>query len=204
VTRPALDVAASSGFESTPGQDDYDDIGLVEYAFVDFADVREAFHRAREVFLTEADAEVVATIEIAAPPEFVWGVTKDMQRAPEMFPTLVEAKSLTGAVEQAGSVHTCLHGDGMHVVHYRVAYDEANFRATDRLTGVPFVGRMLQTWEARASRTGTRFSFYYSTRPEIPISDEEVSRVVHQTIRDHAERDVEGLKAFCEREYAAR
>ena len=203
LTQPLLEVAEASGFETIAGRDEYD-VGLVEYVYVDFADVREAFHKRREVFLTEADADVVATVEIAAPPEFVWRFIKDMSRGPEMFPTMVKAETLTGAVEEVGSVHTCLHGDGMHVVHYRVAYDEANHRATDRLTGVPVVERMLQTWEARASDTGTRFSFYYSTKPGISIKDEQVRRVVVETIRNHAERDVQGLKAFCEAEYAAR
>ncbi len=203
LTQPLFEVAEASGFETIAGRDEYD-VGLVEYVYVDFADVRKAFHKRREVFLTEADADVVATVEIAAPLEFVWRVIKDMSRGPEMFPTLVKAETLTGTMEEVGSVHTCLHGDGMHVVHYRVAYDEANHRSTDRLTGVPVVERMLQTLEARASGTGTRFSFYYSTKSGISITDEQVRRVVEETIRNHAERDVQGLKAFCEAEYAAR
>ena len=94
---------------------------------------------------------MVATVEIEAPPELVWDVTKNLDKGSEMFPTLVKAETLTGSVEEPGSVHTCLHGDGMHLVHYRVAYDPVSRRATDRLTGVPVVGRMLQTWEVQPS-----------------------------------------------------
>jgi len=204
LTKPLFDVVESSGLEATADGYEYDDIGLVEYVYVDFADVREAFHKRREVFLTEADADVVASVEITAPPEFVWRVVKDLDRGPEMFPTLVKAETLTGAVEEVGSVHTCLHGDGMHLVHYQVAYDEANHRATDRLTGVPAIERMLQTLEARASGSGTRFTVYYSTRPGISSTDEQVRRGVDETIRSHAERDVQGVKALCEAEYPAR
>jgi uncharacterized protein YndB with AHSA1/START domain len=204
LTQPMIEVAEASGFESFAERDEYDDIGLVESVYIDLADIREAFHKRREVFLTEADAEVVATVEIAAPPDFVWQLTKNMDRGPEMFPTLVKAETLTGTLEEAGSVHTCLHGDNMHLVHYRVAYDDVNRRATDRLTGVPVIERMLQTVEAKPSGSGTRFTFYYSTKPGVSITDEQVRRAVDETVRNHAERDAQGVKAFCEAEYAAR
>ena len=198
------DVAAASGLATIDGVETYDDLGSVDYVYVDFADVRADFHRRRAVFLTESDADVVATVEIEAPPELVWDVTKNLDQGSAMFPTLVKAETLTGSVEEPGSVHTCLHGDGMHLVHYRVAYDPVSRRATDRLTGVPVVGRMLQTWEVQPSPegTGTRFSFFYAVRPDDEIDDPELQQTIIDTIREHARGDVDGLKAFCEDAHA--
>jgi hypothetical protein len=92
----------------------------------------------------------------------------------------------------------------MHLVHYRVAYDPASRRATDRLTGVPVIGRMLQTWEATpsATGTGTSFSFFYAVRSDTEIDDPELEQMIIDTIREHARGDVDGLKAFCEDAHA--
>ena len=203
LTQPLREVAERSDFETIAGREEYDDIGPVEYVYVDLAGVRADFHERRAVFLSEADADLVATVEVAAPPEFVWGVIQDMGHSPEIFPTLVETESLAGRFDEMGSVHTCLHGDGMQLVHYRVAHDEVGRRATDRLTGVPVVGRMLQTWEAKASGDGTRFAFYFTLQPETEITDGQRS-VVLEAVRSHAERDVEGVRSFCEAKYKAR
>lgn len=157
--------------------------------------------RASESTVTREDARISSF----GSPEFVWKVSKDIGRGSEMFPTWIKAETLAGgSVEDAGSVHTCLHGDGMHLVHYRVAVDEENYRATDRLSGVPVVDRMLQTWEVAPSGSGSRFRFYYSMKPWASIPDEDGRRVVEETVRAHAEQDVLGFKAFCEAEYTAR
>lgn len=197
-----LDVSHDTGFAAVQGSDTYDDRDPVEYVYVDFAEVRADFHRRRAVFLTEADADVVVRVDIDAPPDLVWDAVMNIDRAPELFPTIVRVETLAGAVEEAGSVHTCLHGDGMHAVHYRVAYDAESRRLTDRLTGVPVAERMLQTFEAKPSGTGTRLSVFYALQGETEIDDPELKRVVLETIRDHTEADGQGVKASCEAEFA--
>ncbi len=95
VTAPLAEVAHASGLASTPGRDDYDDIGVIDYVSVDFQAVRDAFHASREIFLTEADADVVASVDIAAAPEAVWQVIKDDRIAPRIFPTLTGLQTLS-------------------------------------------------------------------------------------------------------------
>jgi hypothetical protein len=185
-------------FELTPGVDLGQPPKLGHEVVVVAVGQHEPQHR------TDTPAASLEVAEARPGAAVVWGLIMDLDRGPEMFPTLTKAETLTGSVDQVGSVHTCLHGDGMHAVHYRLAVDEANHRATDRLTGIPVVGRMIQTWEAKPSGEGTRFSFFYSPRPEAEITDEGVRRAVIETIRNHAERDVQGVKALCEAEYRAR
>ncbi len=204
LTAPLADVAQASGLTVHAGSDDCEGIGTVDYAYLDLETVRETYYERREVFLSEADADVTATVEIDAPPDFVWKRVCDLDRAPEFFPTLIQAETLSGKVEEAGSVHTCLHGNLGRMIHYRVAYDEERRRATDRLSHVPIIDRMIQTMEAEASGGGTRFSFYYALAPEVVLPDEATRAAALQTVQEHANGDAQGVKALCEAEYRAR
>jgi len=167
VTTPLADVATASGLAAAPGREDYEDVGSVDYVYVDLQPVREAFAKSREVYLTEDDADVTVSVEIAAPPELVWRVAMDVDKATQWVPTLQELTAIQGEITEVGSIHTCLHGDGMRVVHLRVAVDDQSRRATDRLWNVPFVREMYQTWEVRAVATGALFSFHYALRPGV-------------------------------------
>ncbi len=198
MTGALAEVADASGLEVKEGRDDYDDIGAVDYVYVDFGGVRKAYHEKQAVFLSEADADVAVSIEIDAPPEYVWSCMKDAKLAPQILPTLTEFETLSGEMEEAGSVHTCLHGDGIRMIHYRVAYDAERRRVTDKLSHVPVVDRMLQTAEVEPCGAGSRFSFYYSIRPPTPIEDEEQRAGILNVVRMHAQGDLEGIKAYCE------
>jgi hypothetical protein len=203
LTAPMADVAKASGLSTTPGRDEYEDVGGVDYVYVDLQPVCEAFHKSREVYLSEENADVIASIEIAAPPELVWQVLFDVDKITQWVPTLVELETLSGEVAEVGSIHTCLHGGGMKMVHLRVAIDESDMRWTDRLWNVPFVGEMYQTGEVKPSEAGTKFSFYYALRPGVPI-DEGVKKSDFVTLTKlHAQADVEGLKKACEAEVRA-
>jgi len=162
--------------------------------------VREAFYKSREVYLSEADADVVVSVEIEAPPELVWQVVLDTGRATQWAPTLVELESLSGEIDEVGSIHTCLHGGGMSMVHLRVAFDESGRRCTDRLWNVPLVGEMYQTWEVKPSAVGTKFSFYYALRPGVPIDPGVEKSDFVDLVMLQAQGDVQGLKELCEAE----
>jgi uncharacterized protein YndB with AHSA1/START domain len=204
LTAPLADAAEASGLAAMPGRDEYQDLGSLHYVYVDLQPVREAFAKGREIYLSEADSDVTVSIEIAAPPDLVWRVVNDGDKATQWAPTLIEVESLQGKPDEVGSIHTCLHGGGMKMVHLRVAFDERGRRATDRLWNVPFVNEMYQTWEVSPSATGTTFSFHYALRPGVPIADGiEKSDFITLT-RLHVEADVQGLKRLCEAEARAR
>lgn len=57
-TAPLSDVAKSSGLVATSCHDEYEDIGSVDYVYVDLQPAREAFEKGREVYLTEETADV--------------------------------------------------------------------------------------------------------------------------------------------------
>ncbi len=195
----AAEVAAASGLAVERGRDVYGDIGEQSYTYVDLQPVREAFARSREIYLTEADADVAVSAEIGASPEFIWRLCMDLRNGPRWAPTLTEAETLTGDMEEAGSVHTCLHGD-VKMVHWRVAVDRDGHRLTDRLYRVPIVGEMYQTFEMKPSAEGTRFTLYYRLAPG-EVFEQGVTRAEYaRALEEHTVRDVQGLKALCEAE----
>jgi len=127
----------------------------------------------------------------------------DADKAQQWCRTLIEVETLSGTMEQVGSVHTCLHGDAGKMVHFRMAYDGSGRRLTDRLSHVPVVEQMLQTLEAKPSAAGTKFTFYYSLKPGGPVTDEQTISLILDAVRQRADNDIRGLKAVCEAEARA-
>jgi len=203
LTAPLADVVKASGLAATAGRDEYEDIGGLDYVYVDLQPVREAFQRSHEVYLTEQDSDVTVSVEIKAPPELVWRVSRSGDKATQWAPTLMELESIQGEIGEVGSIHTCLHGDGMKVIHLTVAVDETRHRVTDRLWNVPIVDEMYLTWEIKPSAAGTNFSFHYALRPGVPIDDGIKKSDFFSAVRLRAEGDVQGLKALCEAEARA-
>lgn len=200
ITTSVAKVAHVSGLTATTAQDDYSDVGAVEYQYVDLQPVREAFEKSREIYLTEKTADVFATIEIEAPPELVWRVFSDDEKAKLWAPTLVEAEQISGEREKAGGVHTCLHGGGIKMIHLVVAHDETGRRATHRLFNVPFVNEAYIGFEARPSSLGTKAFNYFSLKPGMPIAGHISKFRYLRATRKHGEDDLRGLKAVCEAE----
>lgn len=203
VTTSLAEVARASGLKVVPGRDEYGDVGSIDYLYVDFHDVREAFAKSREIYLTEQSADVAASIDIAAPPDFVWSIVMDPRMAKRWSPTLIELETLSGVMTEVDSVHTCLHGDAGKMVHYRVAYDGQGRRMTDRLSHVPLVERMLQTFEAKPSDAGTKFTLYYSVQPGVPFADATTKAAFLESVRERTEGEVRRLKAVCEADFRA-
>ncbi len=200
LTQPFADAVKASGLTAVPAREQFDDVGDVDYVYVDLQPVRDAFQKSREVYLTEDDADVTVSVEIEAPPDLVWRVGMDIDKAKRWAPTLIEVESVHGEVDEVGSVHTCLHGGGMKMIHLRVALDKEGLRGTDRLWNVPFVKEMYQTWEVRPSAVGARFTFHYALRPGIPMEEGVEKSDFVEMMRQHAEGDAEGIKAVCEAE----
>jgi len=188
----------ASGVDVSPGRDEYGGIGAIDYGYIDLRGVRERYQKSREIYLTEQDADVAVSIEIAAAPDLVWSIVMDPDKGPQWCPTLIEVETLSGTMDQVGSVHTCLHGDAGKMVHFRVAYDARGRRFTDRLSNVPEIGKMIQTLEAKPSASGTTFTLYYCIDPAVPAVDEKTRALFLDVVRQRAENDTQGLKAVCE------
>lgn len=200
LTTPLADVAQASGLPAEPGRDDYQDIGDVEYLYLDLQPVREEFDMSREVYISEEDAVLAVIEEIDAPPEIVWRASVDRAKVRQWAPTVLELESLSGEEGKVGEVHTCLHGGGIKMVHLTVAVDEATRRRTERLWNVPFIKEVYFTIEARPSSSGTRAGVYYGFKSDIPIAARIAMPVFLPMMKRHAEADMQGLKAFCEAE----
>jgi len=200
LTTPLADVAPASGLPATPARDDYGDIGAVDYLYVDMQPVREAFEKSREVYLTEETADVCVVIDIEAPPELVWSVFRDGDKARLWAPTLVEAEALSGEWSKVGSVHTCLHGGGIKMIHLIVANDDEGRRQTHRLWNVPFVNEAYIGFELKPCSLGTKALHYFSLKPGMPIAGHFSKSRYLRASRKHAEDDLRGLKAVCEAE----
>ena len=200
LTTPLADVAQASGLPVSPGRDEYQDIGAVEYLYLDLEPVREAFDKSREVYVSEEDAVVAVTAEIEAPPEIVWRASVDLDKVRQWAPTVLEMESLSGADGKVGEVHTCLHGGGVKMVHLIVAVDEATRRRTERLWNVPLVKEAYFTVEVRPSSSGTRAGVYYGFKHAIPMAARIAMPIFIRSMKRHAEKDMQGLKAFCEAE----
>jgi len=203
MTTPLAAVATAAGLTAVSGREEYDDVGGQDYVYVDLQPVREAFEKRREVYLTEESSDVTVAIDIEAPPELVWRLSNDIDKMTQYLPTLVEFDTIQGKTDELGSVHTCLHGDGMKVVHLRVGWDERGRRGSDRLWNVPFAREMYLTWEVKPSAAGTRFSYHYALRPGVPI-DEGIDKADFlELVRQRAQGDAQGVKALCEAEVRA-
>jgi len=199
-TTPLADVAGASGQRATTDRDEYGDIGAVDYLYVDLQPVREAFEKSREIYLTEKDADVLVSVEIEASPELVWSVIKDHEKGPRWVPTLVELEPISGEFGDPGSVHTCLHGGGVKVIHLVVAHDETGRRHTQRLWNLPLVNEGYLGFEVRPSAVGAICNMYYSFTSSLPIADEAAKSIFVGITKRHAESDLQGLKVFCEAE----
>ena len=202
-TEAVAEAAAASGFPTTIGRDDYDDVGAMPWISVDLQPVRKAVDESRVFHVTESNADVTASVDIAAPPELVWAVTLDADKALRWAPTIVGVAAVRGEPGTLGSVHTCLHGDGVKMVHLTIAVDAVGYRRTDRLWNVPVVRELYLTFEARPSAMGTTFSFHYALRPGVPIPTGVTKSDFLAVLRQHAEGDAQGLKTLCEAEVRA-
>jgi hypothetical protein len=203
LTAPLADVAQSSGLPATAGRDEYQDIGAVEYLYLDLQPVREALDKSREVYVSEENAALAVTTEIEAPPEIVWRAGVDRDKVVQWAPTLLELELASGVDGEVGEVHTCLHSGGMNVVHLIVAVDEAGRRRTERLWNVPFVKEAYFTYQVKPSPSGTLAGVYYAFGPGIPIAVRMAMPVLIRRMKKHVEADMRGLKAFCEAEARA-
>ena len=204
VTEPLGETADGCGYHCVPSIDDYDDIGSVDYRYVDLAELRSDWQKRREVFISDADADVVVTVDIDAPPEMVWNLTQNLSEAVGVYPTLLKYEVLTGSQDQVGSVHTCFHGDQIGtMVHQVLLFDPHQRRVTHLISNVWGVDRMYQSSEFVDNGSGgTLASLRYSFEPGTTL-DPAVRDLTVEVMREHTERDCAGVKRRSEEVFVA-
>ncbi len=199
VTEPLGDIVDGCGYDCLPAVDDYDDIGSVDYRYVDLAELRNDWRARREVFISAEEADVSVTVDIDAPPELVWSLTQDTTEAVGIYPTLLEYDILTGSFDEVGSVHSCFHGDAIgKMIHQVLLFDPERRRVTHLVSNVRGVDRMYQSSElVDDGAGGTLASLRYSFEPGASL-DPATRDLAVEVIREHTERDCAGLKKRAE------
>jgi hypothetical protein len=202
LTEGVAEAADASDARPMGGQDSYDDIGAVEYVYVDLVGMREEYERASQFFIDERDARVVVKGEIAAPVEIVWQALTDTEKRRE-WQLLKEFDRIQGESQKLGEVHRCVHDDGTEMVHVTVGVDEAGRRHTEKIWIQGWMSRLIKemysTMEAHPAGDGrTQCCFYGTLVPRVPVVSDAFIVVAVRMMRPLVQKDMESLKAWCE------
>lgn len=185
------------------GSDSYEDVGAVEYVYVDLAPMREEYERTSQVFLDEKTAKIALTVEVEAPPEVVWQALTDTDQLLEWNSTLKEFDAVQGERGKLGEVHRCLHDDGTNMIHVTIGLDEAGRRRTEKVWMNGWMSRLIKemylTTEAQALPDGRTLARFYATLvPRIPVVSDAFIVVAVRMITPQFRKDMDSLKAYCE------
>jgi hypothetical protein len=203
---PALaEAAAASGLPAHEGRDEYDDVGAIDYVYLDLGPARREVEQARQVFVSEEEARLSVTAEIDASAEVVWGAFLDFEKRRKWQTTVVEMELVGGKRGEIGEVHRCVHDDGVKMIHLTVAVDPEGRRLTEKIWLLP---RLLKdiyiTLEARPlPGGGTRAGLHAAMKPVIPLISHAAIPLMVRFMRKDVEKDMRGLKEFCEGEAAS-
>jgi len=200
---PALGNLSGSVALATAGSDTYEDVGMVEYAYLDLAQMRQEFEQMSQVFLDEKTAKIVLKTEVDAPPEVVWEALTDTSQVLQWFKTMTSFDHVQGEERGLGEVHRCVHDDGAKFVHVTVGIDDAGRRVSEKFWGGGWMSRLIKemyhTWEARALPDGRTLACYYATPvPRIPMVSDAFIVMAVRKVTPEIRKSLEGLKAYCE------
>ncbi len=191
LTRAYADDVSALELPAAEGSDEYDEIGPIEYNYLDLEPVRQAVEARNCFFLSPDQAPAAVTIDIDAPPELVWEAMVSRDKQLEYF-GVSEIQVLPSPHGEAGQIHRCTLQNGSVTVWVVTAIDEAARRMTFKW----FLGGrkdIYQTSEvSEGPGGGSRVGFYMTfeePNPEFPRLMEEM-----------LQRDLGHLKAYCEAE----
>jgi hypothetical protein len=199
---PAAGNARASGLPAVAGSDSYDDIGTVEYVYVDLAPLKEEYERTAQVFIGESDAKLIVTAEIDAPPDVVYRALTDTAER-KQWQLVRELDRIQGDPGKLGEVHRCIHEDGTDLIHVTVGVDAEGRRHTEKIWISGWMGSLIKemysTMEARALDDGrTECRFLDVMVPRIPVVSDAFMVVATRMLKGALEGEMESLKAFCE------
>jgi hypothetical protein len=199
----ALGNVSGPGLPATAGSDSFDDVGVVEYTYLDLATMREEYELASQVFLDETTAKIALTVEVEAPPKVVWRALTDTAQLLEWNSTLKEIDAVQGERGKLGEVHRCLHDDGTNLIHVTVGLDEAGRRFSEKYWMNGWMSRLIKemylTREARALPDGgTLACSFFTLVARFPVVSDAFIMVATRMITPQFRTDMEALKAYCE------
>jgi hypothetical protein len=203
LTSPMAGAAAGADAKAQQGRDTYDDIGAVDYVYVDLASIREQYEATSQTFIAESEAQIDVRAEVDAPADVVWQAMTDLSERKEWQPTLKDIAHIQGPSRALGEVHRCFHDDGSEMVHVTIGLDEAGRRVTEKIWDKTWMSALIKemyaTMEARALPDGTTEACFFGVmKPSIPLVSRAVMPVAVRMVRKLVRTDMEGLKAYCE------
>jgi len=200
---PALRDIGRPGAATTAGREDYEDVGAVDYVYVDLASMRQECEQASQVFLGEQTAKIVVKTEVDAPPEVVWEAITDTAQLLQWYKSLKRFDHVQGENGGLGEVHHCVHDDGANFIHVTVGIDREGRRVSEKVWLGGWMSRLISemyhTWEVRALPNGRTLACYYATLvPRIPMVSDVFLAIAMRKLRQDLQADFGGLKAYCE------
>ena len=195
----AADVQAQE-LPAAKSGDQYEDIGPVQYTYLDLEPLRRRIETNNRFFLTPDQARIRLEIEIEAPPGSVWATASSMEKREQWqgLKKIVELPSRRGRI---GQVHQCTYSHGGRVVEVTTAIDEASRRMTVKT----FISRLIKDAYATVQVSerpggGSRFGFYMTFRERIPVISPVASGFLKLLVQRFQGRSMRRLKAMCEAE----
>jgi hypothetical protein len=198
--------AAGDGLPSLPhddGTETYDDVGTVDRTCIDLAPLRADFEAKSQIFVSESEAQIALTQEIAAPADVVWDALTDIDKAAQWSSVKFEAKQ--GEKGQLGEVYRCIHGDGSKMIHIVVGMDVEGKRKTEKVWMSPLITDVYFTMEAKELPGGhTMAGAYMTGKHAIPVVSHVIGQIMKFVGKRAMRKDMDGLKAYCEAQVAER
>ena len=181
------------------GRDEYEDIGPVEYTYLDLESVRSAVEAENVFFLTPDQARIRLTIDIDAPPDLVWDAVIDPEKL-VIWTGLKESVDLPGRHGRIGEIHRCTAPNGRVLIRVTTAMDEAARRITEKYySGSRHMKDAYATTEVcERSDGGSHFGFYMTFKEAIPVFSHVVCRIGQPLFERSFRKELQELKAYCE------
>lgn len=198
---PGLSEAAgASGLPPQEGRESYDDVGAIDYVYVDLGPVRAQVEHSLQFYLSEEDAKVVVIVEVDASPDVVWDAIRNLDKVRQWGISLTELEHVSGATGEVGEIYRCVHDNGRKALHLTIGIDVENRRIAEKFWVGPLFNECYITVEGRPIADGrTQACFFATYHPRFPVLSHLIEPLVPMLMKRSVERDMAGLKAFCEK-----
>lgn len=189
---------AAQALPASEGQDEYGDVGLVSYTYLDLETVRDEIEKKMRFFVAADQARMRVVIDIDASADAVWDAMWNREKHLE-WSGEKEHWEAPGRRGRIGQVHRCVPASGPMTVWVITAEDDDSRRQTAKFFLTPLARNMYSTSEvSERPDGGSRLANYIAFDEAIPIVSHLV-RPVLQLLGEHALRKgLLRLKAYCE------
>ena len=188
--------ADSLGLPALDASESLDDVGEVDYQYLDLKPVRRELEAANRFFITEEQAQFTIEIDIDAPPERVWKAVIDPTEY-VVWERLKESKDLPPPPGTIG-MHRCVAADGQALVIVVVAQDDDQRRVTQKAYFSRIIRDAYMTTEVTPTQAGSRVTVRVTSRIAVPL----VAPILAPILRAGGRRQMtvlfNRLKSYCE------